>query len=434
MVELCLMASHGYPPGLVFHPELGYSKVFKDCPPFSRGLVSRHDMIRLETLNVSTHQSEEPWKTVSGFSETTQLVKVDSTTTRPVLIDVQDAHQKSILFSFGIAEQCTRHDKILQFLISGSYEVEGGGLDLSVISDLLGVQALPISNIHQHPFVPDYGSTHGARVRPSLIYPNDEFYVQRSLIDLVGDLARRSEITLHPNGQVSFTGASTELKDILSLVTEYYLSKNSTTWRKQSVLIPHFNRLDCSKAKANVHEASMMLGNVKLAPLKSPDKIKLKPSPKKKLNKKARERDLYRKNYFHACESLLSMLINKRCNGKTAILSLKKYGTELPELLMQFSASIAGTGLAVIFSVICKVGYSRVPICASKLLNTGIGFGLVWLSWAVNRLRDTVVHVNKNSGKLNQNEEEMTMKLDRCVNEVFFRAATLMVVAVLRLA
>lgn len=160
----------------------------------------------------------------------------------------------------------------------------------------------------------------------------------------------------------------------------------------------------------------------------------MKPLTKKKQSRKAiRERDLYKKNYFHACESLLSVLLAKR-RGKMTILSLKKSGPGVPELLSQFSAGIAGTGLAVIFSVFYKIVGSRVPFCATKLLNTGFGFGLVWLSWAVNRLRDTIVHVSKNSSRMGSNEAEIIRKVDRSVNEVFFRAATIMAVALFRFA
>lgn len=167
----------------------------------------------------------------------------------------------------------------------------------------------------------------------------------------------------------------------------------------------------------------------------SPEGVKLKPSPKKKNGRKANtERDLYKRNYFHACENLLSLMINKKQNRRTAILSLKKSGPEVPQLLTQFSASIAGTGLAILFSVICKVGCGKAPFCAYKLLNTGFGFGLVWLSWAVNRLRETVVLISKTSGKAGLKEEEMLKKVNRSINEIFFRAATLMAVAVLRLA
>uniref|UniRef100_A0A5B7B7G1 Uncharacterized protein n=1 Tax=Davidia involucrata TaxID=16924 RepID=A0A5B7B7G1_DAVIN len=435
MVELCLMASHGYPPGIVFHPERDMCRVSKDCQPFLASPGSRCEKIRSGSLNLRPHQSEEPWKPISGFSEANQFVGIDSTIRRPVLIDVQDTRPNSILFSFGIAEQCTRHEKILQFLMSGSSEVERGGLDYSTLSDLMGLQALTI-DMHQQPFAPDYISCfHDAEAQPSLIYPSREFYSQKPFLDLVGDLVRSSDITVHPDGRVSFIGAGSEMKDILSIIAEFYLSKNSTKWRKQSALVPHFNRLDSIEARAIIHGSSLKFETVKVAPLKSPEKIKLKPSPKKKTSKKAgRERDLYRKNYFHACESLLSIMINKRRHGKTTYLSLKKSGPELPQLLTQFSASIAGTGLAVLFSVFCKVACGRVPFCASKLYNTGFGFGLVWLSWAVNRMRDTIVYISKNSGKLGLKEEEMLKKFDRSVNEILFRAVTVMAVVVLRLA
>lgn len=164
------------------------------------------------------------------------------------------------------------------------------------------------------------------------------------------------------------------------------------------------------------------------------ENVKHKQSSKKSCKKAVTERDFYKKNYFHACESLLSLMIDKRRNGKTAVLWLKKSGPEVPEILTQFSASIAGTGLAVLLSVILKVACGRVPLCASKVLNTGVGFGLVWLSWAVNRLRDTIVSISKNSAKLNSKEEEIIRTVDKSVNEIFFRAATLMAVAVLRFA
>lgn len=169
----------------------------------------------------------------------------------------------------------------------------------------------------------------------------------------------------------------------------------------------------------------------------SPETTKLKSSQKKKNNRKAameRERDMYRRNYFHACESLLSLLMEKRQQDKAAILSLKKAGPELPELLNKFSASVAGTGLAVLLSVICKVACGRAPFCTSKLFSTGLGFGLVWLSWAVNRLRDTVIYIGKNASKLDSNEDEMMRRVDNSVKDIYFRAATLMAVAVLRLA
>ncbi|XAR58517.1 hypothetical protein NMG60_11013944 [Bertholletia excelsa] len=203
--------------------------------------------------------------------------------------------------------------------------------------------------------------------------------------------------------------------------------------RKQSV-IPHFDRLDWKKERANIHESTSTLESVKFTPMKSPQKLKLKPSKKKKADKKARERSFHRENYFHACESLLSIMINKTQNRRTIILPLKKSSPELPHLLTQLSASVAGTGLTVLFSIICKVAYGGVHLSRSKLLNTGIGFALFWLSWSVNRLRDTVIGISKSSGKQSLREEEMMIMLDKCVNEVFYRALTLMVLAMLKYA
>lgn len=433
MVKFCLMASHGYLPGLVFHREQGMCKVVKDGQSFLPNSGAKQKLIKSNSPNLRPLQNDEQWNPISGFLVANRFVKIDSSIRRPVLIDVQDTRPDSVLFSFGIAEQCRRQEKILQFLMFGSREVDGGGLDLSLLSDLMGLQALTIDE-HQQLFAPsDYKSCY-QEAQPSLIYPSRELHAQKPLVDFVGDLSRNSKFKVHPDGQVSFTGTGSEMKDLLSVVAEFYLSKNSTKWRNQSVLVPHLSWLDSSSASGNFQVSPMKREAVKVAPLKSPEKVKIK-SPKKKNSRKAfKERDLYQKNYFHACESLLSIMIDKRRHGKTAVLSLKKSGPELPQLLTQFSAGIAGTGLAVLFSVVTKVASGRVPFCASKVLNTGFGFGLVWLSWAVNRLSDTIVHISKNSGKLGLNEEEVMKIVDTSVKEIFFRVAALMVVAMLRFA
>ncbi|KAE8009673.1 hypothetical protein FH972_006097 [Carpinus fangiana] len=418
VVELCLMASHGYPSGLVLHQEQG--RALKDSQHLLPSSGAGHEIISSRSLTLRPHQYGEPWK--SGLSKSSQFVKLDTTVKKPVLIDVQDDNPDSILFSFGIAEQCTKHEKILNFLKSRPSEAERSELDMSLLSDLLGLQALT-TDVYQQPFA------------PSLIYPSCRLYAQKPLLDFVGDLARSSNVTVQPDGRVLFKGTEVEVKDLLSVVSEFNLSRNSPKWRKPSMLVPHYRRLDSNEAVVNVHGSSLKLQATTLAPLKSPEKIKVKPSPKKKNSKKAgRERDMYKKNYFHACESLLSLMVNKKCHRKTAVLSLKKSGPELPELLTQFSAGIAGTGLAVLFSVVTKLACGRVPFCASRLFSTGVGFGLVWLSWAVNKLRYTIIYISKNSGKLGLKEEEMVRKVDESVHEIYFRAAALMAVALLKFA
>lgn len=147
-----------------------------------------------------------------------------------------------------------------------------------------------------------------------------------------------------------------------------------------------------------------------------------------------KERDIPSNSYLYACESLLSIIVNRKQQGRNAIASLKKSGPQLNDLLTGFSASIAGTGVAVVLGVVCRVLCNQVPFCASKLLSTGFGLGLVWLSSAVNRLKNTVISISKSSGKLGAHEEEMMDQLDRNLKDVWFRVAAVMTVAVLQLA
>ncbi|XP_022771068.1 uncharacterized protein LOC111314206 [Durio zibethinus] len=422
MTKLCLMASHGYPPGpgLVFNQEQGVSRMIKDCQSYLPSQLVKQDKVQTGSFDLKCNRFQEQPKPVNALCEPKLIVDVDPTPQRPMVIDKPDAYQDTALFSFGIAEKCMRHEKILKFLMSGSNKVEKGELDLSLLSDL--IQPL-MFGVHQQPYA------------SSLIYPSGKIDTPKPLPDFLGEMLCHSKITVNPDGRVVLTSSGTEMKDILSIVAEFYLSSNSTKWRKQLPLVPHFNRTQSYEANASTNLSSPQFGVASIAPSKSPEKIKLKPSPKKKTSKKlARDRDLYKRNYFHACESLLSLMVDKRRHGKTAILSLKKSGPELPELLTHFSAGIAGTGLAVLFSVICKVACGRVPFCTSKLFSTGLGFGLVWLSWAVNRLRETVVHISKNASKLSMKEEEMIKRAEKSVNEIYFRAAMLMAVAVLRFA
>lgn len=129
-------------------------------------------------------------------------------------------------------------------------------------------------------------------------------------------------------------------------------------------------------------------------------------------------------------------MLDRRQQGKTAILTLKNAGPELPDLLNRFSAGIAGTGITVLFNVMVQLASGRVPFCSSKVLSTGLGVGLVWLSWAVNKLGTTVVHLkSRNGGKSGLKEEKMVIeRVDQSLKEIYFRAVTVMVIGVLRLA
>ncbi|XP_028762216.1 uncharacterized protein LOC114720731 isoform X1 [Neltuma alba] len=428
VLKLCLMASHGYPPGLVSQHELvGLGGSLKGFQPLLSSPVTKPEIIRYSSPALRPNPCGESRKSQSECFNSSQSVNIDLPAQRPLPNDVQATCPDAVLFGFGIVEKCTKHDKIVQFLKSSASETEISEEHRSLMSDSMDFQLLG-TDVPQQPF-----ST-------SLIYPNSKIDIRRILLEFIGDSAFSPDILVHPEDLVSFLGAGSAMKDFLSIVAESYLSKNSHKGEKHSLLVPYFSRLDINEAEARTHTSLSKTQSTLTAPLKSsPEKFKVKPSSKKK-KKVGRERDLYKRNYLHACESLLSLMMDTKHRQKTAIHSLKKAGPELPELLSQFSAGIAGTGLAVLLSVIWKVACGRVPFCASKLFTTGFGFGLVWLSWAVNKLRDTIIGISKNTGRLglkessNLKDQEIIQKLDKNIRDIYFRSAALLAVAVLSVA
>ncbi|WMV47492.1 hypothetical protein MTR67_040877 [Solanum verrucosum] len=343
-----------------------------------------------------------------------------------------DDHLNSVLLSFGIAEQCTRQENILKYLRSGSNDVESGEIDISTLFDLMGPLVHAI-NMHQQQFSSYLEQqSHDAKSQPSLVYPSAALHLWEPSSNLIGlNLGKM----IHSDGRLLVSGAtaSIEMKDILSIISEFYFSKDSMKCTKHSMVVPYFDRKTC-KTKSKGESSAQKL-DVNAASLRSPQKTKYQTSPQRKSNKRAvRESEIYRNNYLHACESLLSIIVDKKRHGKTAILSLKKSGPQLPHFLTTFSATIAGTGIAVLFSIACRLACGRIVFSAPRLLNTGLGLGLIWLSWAVNNLRDTVVVINRSPGKLDMIEDAMMSNLDKNVKEIYFRAATLLAVVVLRLA
>ncbi|WOG87325.1 hypothetical protein DCAR_0206549 [Daucus carota subsp. sativus] len=435
MVKLCLMASQCSLPGFVFNPDQGLRRLSADYQPLFLSPESPQDLVRPGFLAMNPQgplQIDRPLNYMRGFLDSNKLVTIDSAIRRRELIDVQGNRRDSILFSYGIARECRNQEEILAFLSSGSSEVEGG-LKLSVLNDLMGLQAIP-TEMPQVLYSPDYGfCSQSAESQHTFLPPSSDFYSEKPLANLDGDVNHESEGMVYLDNQAALSSAQNDMKDRLYIIAEYYLSKHSTKWRKQSVLVPQFDRLEFTEARAT--NGSLKIEPLNVVPVKSPQKTRLRSPQKKKYNRRVgKEREQCRKNYSYSCESLLSIIVDKKRHGKTAILELKKSGPELSHLLTQFSASIAGTGLALLFSVVCKVAIGSVPFCASKLLNTGLGFGLVWLSWGVNRLRNMIVHISKNSDKGAVKEVEMLKNLDSSVKEIFFRAATLMAMMVLRLA
>ncbi|KAL1209344.1 hypothetical protein V5N11_025122 [Cardamine amara subsp. amara] len=418
MIKLCFMTSHGYSiPGLGLPQELCNSEIIKQN---SRSYLvnpgARQEIIPASSFNLNP-EPLEPWKPVSLFS---QFVEIDSAKMKPMLMDVHDKAPESLVLSFGIAEKYARQEKVMEFLLSRSEEFKGKGFDMSLLNELMELEAMKSSS----QLLPYDVS--------SVLYLNQE--LGKPVLDLVRDMVDNPDFSMRSNGHVLFSSSSSpELNDIFSFASEFNLSRSSTKWRQLSPLIPHFERFD-----SEVLTPAKLKAVTVLAPLKSPEKTRLKPSPRKHNTKrKAKEQDLYKRNHLHAYESLLSLMIgNDHQHKHTTVLSLQRSCKELSELLTQFSISVAGTGIAVLFSVACSLASRRVPFCANKFFDTGLGFSLVILSWAVNRLREVIVHVNRKANKpcSSLKDEEIINSVERSMKEVYFRAATVLAVFALRFA
>ncbi|KAF8111761.1 hypothetical protein N665_0073s0113 [Sinapis alba] len=235
------------------------------------------------------------------------------------------------------------------------------------------------------------------------------------------------ECSINPDAQILFSSSRHELNDMVSIAAEFHMLKNSARWRKLSRLVPQFSRLDSEVLIDTLQQDEVNLDAVTTI---SPHNTRAKPS-RKKQNSKLRdgENDLYKRNHLHACESLISLMIGSEQHRQITMLSLKKpCGEDLSELLTQLSIGFAGTGIAVFFSVVCNVASGRVPFCVNKVFDAGLSLSLVLLSWAVSRLREAIVSINRKAIK----GEETTNRVESRIKDVYFRAATVIIMVALR--
>ncbi|URD78911.1 hypothetical protein MUK42_05088 [Musa troglodytarum] len=429
MVELSLVASAAFPRAII-HPEhQGPYKAPKEFQILLPVHGRKQDALRFGSVQFNAQHLQGVGRPMHLLPENNQSASLSLMIEKPVLIDMQDSCPDSVLFSFRIAEKCLRNEKILKFLMSGSKLTEGEGIDASLLSEVMGLQDVA-TGMSPHALVDDKSSLYEAEMDDCqhFLHLQKQNFAPEPQLDFVGNLSDTSYFTVHPDGRLLFADSASQMEDLLSIVADFNLPKRTIIGSKQSLLVPYFTRRGRGRSQAHKQVSSPTV-----ATPKSSNDAKLKTLPKKKKNKKlGREQDLYPWTYLHACESLLSALIDKE--SSVTIPSLKKSSPEISKFLAQCSAGVAGTGLAVIFSVLCKLVCGRVPLSATRLLNTGFGFGLFWLSWAISGLRDTIIHVSKNSSKLNLTEEEIASKVKRSTKEIFFRAATLVAVAILRLA
>ncbi|CAI8592233.1 unnamed protein product [Vicia faba] len=149
-------------------------------------------------------------------------------------------------------------------LKSGTAESRVEGANISLLLDLMKLQLSAINEPHQ-PFSSDSSS---------LLYLNDKFNIKKPFLYFLQDSALTSKVTVHLDGQITFMGAEIQMKDLLSVVAESYLSKRLHKGEKLSVLVPHFSRVNISEAEVQSHSSTMKIKSTLTAPLRSPEKVK----------------------------------------------------------------------------------------------------------------------------------------------------------------
>lgn len=423
MLSLSLVVSNGCLPSLSLYQEKGSPRPIQDLLPVLSTTRSRPEIIRSPILYLPSYERDDLFKSTTHFYEYGKFFTSASIRTMPLFVNVQEFFP-SILFSSSIDEQWTKYQQIRQAVLSRLNGLKEDSLDHCLLADLIGLQAKLIDLHLQHVASSSF-EVNGFLVDKASL-PHDADH------DLFHDLPLT--VSVHPDGQLVFVTNMAAMIDQASGFTEFDLTKDTKLWRQQKMLVPRFGWNDTVELQDHICPSSLKLEAAMAAPFKSPEKAKPKTFPNRKNKKAVRERDLYRNNSLHACESLLSVMSDQKRNGKSVLGSLKKSGPELPQLLTQFSASIAGVGLAVIFSVLYKVASGSALLCTSNVLTSGFGVVLFWLSWAVSKLRSTIIYISKNSAKLGFEEEEMMRSVDESVKEIFFYAAASVAILMLRFA
>lgn len=391
--------------------------------------LQQHPPHHLEA--VPYHQGQPVQMVVPGNHQGQALPAAYQAITMPdtaVLIDVQDSHPDSVQLSLGIAEQCARQEKLLKFLVSGSDVKE---LDESLLAEFTGQQTLAI-NMGTHPYMPDDKLSIPEFVlnEPQHYLPEKELVIPDPLLHFIQ--SHGAALTIDQSGRVLLAGNGDEMRDLLSIFLAFNMSRRETGGCKAAFLVPYFERKRRSRANSQI--SNLKLAGTTADVSKSTDFNSKSLSKKKHKVKNIKERDSYQRNYIHASEVILSILLDKDRSSST-ILSLKKAGPEITELLTQCSIGIAGTGLAILLSVMCKMSNgTRTPFASARLLSTSVGFGLFWLSWAVNGLRDTIASIFRSRSGMNIEDDEVAVKIEKSVNEILFRALTLLAITALKFA
>ncbi|CAN6481919.1 unnamed protein product [Victoria cruziana] len=432
MLDLCLTAPGSLPLG-VSCPQQGLSRGRKEFQPLLQCNIIKQEKLRSGSALLRPSDIEYSWSFMHVRSELDKSFGLAEVVGKSV-VHSQDGNPGSLLTNIGITEQFFRHEHSLQFVVPRD-EADESYLR-SLFSKPTNVHPLDVSMHRPQITFPEnagYCKYENSEMQCSLIYSMGMPYSQKPCTISLRETDYGTLISVHQDEQILFTKTGDQMEDVLSLISEFYPPKN-VTCHKSQFLVPYFARVDEMEAISAAYMYPRNPTTTVATPVTSPMEIKQKSLPKKRSARKTiKERDIFSQSYFHACENLLTVLVNNH-SDKKLVLSLKRSGPLLAQMLTNFSVAVAGTGLALMLFTFTKAINGRFIVSANELLNVSCGFGLLGVSWAVNSLRDTIESVGKPSGKARVRNEKIGRRLKKSVNQVTFRAAAVMVVVALRFA
>lgn len=152
-------------------------------------------------------------------------------------MSIADKQADYILFSFGIDEQWRKHRKLMQYLLSGADELQKDFLDPFTFPYLVGFHTTPAEMHQLHLARTDIEFNNFLGKNASLLHPSANYYDLEDYYGLVHVLPS-STILVHADGQLSFAGDMTNMKDLVPVLEEFRYTMDPTL-RKQ-VLVPNF--------------------------------------------------------------------------------------------------------------------------------------------------------------------------------------------------
>lgn len=138
-----------------------------------------------------------------------------------------------------------RNEKILEFLWSGSNIVEGEGLDVSLLSEVMGFHDMTIDMLPSpHVTVNGKSSVYEAEMDDSQhpLHIQRQIYAPEHKLGFVGNSSDTKYFTVHPNGTLLFACSATQMEYLIPTVPEFDLPKRTIIGSKQSLLVPFFTR------------------------------------------------------------------------------------------------------------------------------------------------------------------------------------------------